>query len=217
MDEEDRMIQERHHMVASQIATRDIDDPLVLDAMRSVPRHAFVPQEVRHLAYNDGPLPIGLGQTISQPYIVALMTQLLELKGEETVLEIGTGSGYQSAILAKLVRKVHTIERHSDLAQVSARILKDLGYLNVEVHTGDGSIGLDAFAPYDAILVTAAAPAVPTALLNQLSPGGKLVLPVGGRYEQYLERWARVDNHFSNERIVPVAFVPLIGELGWKG
>jgi protein-L-isoaspartate(D-aspartate) O-methyltransferase len=216
MKEQERMIQERNHMVENQIKKRGIHDPQVLEAMLSVPRHIFVPAEYQEMAYSDGPLPIGLGQTISQPYIVALMTQLLQLKGTEIVLEIGTGSGYQSAILAQIAAKVHTIERHPSLAQHAAQLFKDLGFLNIEVQNGDGSIGLVSAAPFDAILVTAAAPGVPQTLLDQLSPGGRMVLPVGGRYEQSLERWVREGNQFSHESIAPVAFVPLIGESGWK-
>jgi protein-L-isoaspartate(D-aspartate) O-methyltransferase len=184
--------------------------------MLKVPRHRFVPAEHRHLAYVDGPLPIGSGQTISQPYIVALMTQLLLLTGEEKVLEVGTGSGYQAAILAELAREVHTMERHSELAERAQSILQELGYQNISVHMGDGSLGLAEFAPYQAIIVTAAAPKPPPALLEQLDEGGRLVIPVGGQWGQMLERWTRRGGRYEHEEFVPVAFVPLRGEAGWR-
>ncbi|HEX7973609.1 MAG TPA: protein-L-isoaspartate(D-aspartate) O-methyltransferase [Anaerolineales bacterium] len=203
-------------MVKEQLRGRDIDDPRVLDAMSLVPRHVFVLPEHRSLAYADGPLPIGANQTISQPYIVALMTQLLELRGDETVLEVGTGSGYQAAVLAYLARRVHTIERHDSLARLAARILADLGLDNVTVHVGDGSRGLPEFAPYQAILVTAAAPQVPPALFDQLDEAGRLVIPVGGQRGQTLERWLRKGEDFIYEPISPVAFVPLLGDFGWQ-
>lgn len=206
----------RHRMVEEQLLDRNIRDPRVLDAMRNVPRHSFVPLEHRGLAYVDSPLPIGSGQTISQPYIVALMTQLLELKGKEKVLEVGTGSGYQAAVLAYLAHQVYTIERHADLARYASRILGDLGCDNVHVVVGDGSRGLPEHAPYDAILVTAAAPRVPKALRDQLEDGGRLVLPVGARGNQALERWVRSGDEFENEVITAVAFVPLLGEFGWQ-
>jgi protein-L-isoaspartate(D-aspartate) O-methyltransferase len=207
---------EREQMVREQILARAIRDPLVLEAMRAVPRHCFIAPEYHDLAYADGPLPIGLGQTISQPYIVALMSELLELKGVEKVLEVGTGSGYQAAILAHLAKEVHTIERHANLARLAQRTLRDLGLVNVSVHVGDGSCGLIDFAPFDGILVTAAAPRVPQALLDQLADGGRLALPVGKRSGQVLERWVRTGDHFEPEEVLPVAFVPLIGKFGWE-
>lgn len=207
---------ERHRMVERQLAARDIHNERVLEAFRMVPRHQFVPQESRHLAYADGPLPIGQSQTISQPYIVALMTQLLGLDGDEVVLEIGTGSGYQAAILAYLTGEVHTIERHEELAASAASSLYALGYENIHVHVADGTLGLSDYAPYDGILVTAAAPSVPQPLLNQLKEGGRLVLPVGGRGAQFLECWQRKGSDFECNQIAPVAFVPLIGEHGWE-
>lgn len=206
----------RERMVREQLERRDITDPRVLEAMRTVPRHAFVPAEHRRLAYADGPLPIGNDQTISQPYIVALMTQLLDLKGNERVLEVGTGSGYQAAILAQLAAEVHTIERFPQLARLAARILRDLDLKNVIVHVGDGSRGLYEFAPYDAILVTAGSPQVPPPLFDQLADGGRLVIPVGGRSGQYLERWRRHGTEVFREELTPVAFVPLRGEFGWQ-
>lgn len=225
MEDEENYTRLRQRMVKNQIANRQIKDQRVLQAMHDVPRHLFVDPEYRHLAYSDGPLPIGLNQTISQPYIVALMSELLELQGLEKVLEIGCGSGYQAAVLAHLAREIHTIERHPALGRHAARLLSDLGLANVHVHTGDGSLGLPEHAPFDGIIVTAGAPNAPRPLLEQLSPGGRLVIPVGGRGGQYLERWQRVAalddessdffRQFSQEMITPVAFVPLIGEHGW--
>lgn len=215
MKEDATYVQERQRMVERQLIARDIRDKRVLDAMLNVPRHIFVPDEYQHMAYSDGPLPIGSGQTISQPYIVALMTQLLRLEGSENVLEIGTGSGYQAAVLAHLARQVHTIEQHASLAENAANTLQALGLNNVQVHVGDGSLGVPEHAPYQAILVTAAAPTVPHTLLSQLDENGYLVLPVGGRLGQYLERWERRGAEYHNEALVPVAFVPLRGKFGW--
>jgi len=202
-------------MVEEQLAARDITDRRVLDAMRQVPRHVFVPPDLAEEAYLDTPLPIGHRQTISQPYIVALMTELLALRGQETVLEIGTGSGYQAAILAHLSRHVYTIERIPELAESARKILEELGYHNVTVVEGDGSQGLADHAPYHAIVVTAAAPEVPEPLKLQLANGGRLVLPVGRQHGQILERWIRRGDDFKRERLAPVAFVPLVGEYGW--
>lgn len=206
----------RERMVREQIEARGVTDPRVLDAMRRVPRHLFVPPDYRDLAYSDGPLPIGHGQTISQPYIVAYMTALLRLKGDEKVLEIGTGSGYQAAVLAHLAREVHTVERIPALAEQARRRLEALGLTNVTVHISDGTLGLPELAPFDAILVTAAAPKVPQSLLDQLADGGRLVIPVGSRGVQYLERWLRFGDEFRRQVLDPVAFVPLIGEEGWS-
>jgi protein-L-isoaspartate(D-aspartate) O-methyltransferase len=216
MDEESQFEVERRRMVKEQISGRDIRDSRLLEAMQVVPRHLFVPREHRHLAYADGPLPIGGGQTISQPYIVALMTQLLNLKGSEKILEVGTGSGYQAAILAHMGAEVHTIERDPYLAERAAQVLSNLNLKNVYIHVGDGSKGLKSHAPYQAILVTAAAPSVPPALLDQLDECGRMVIPVGGRYGQYLEKWQRSGEEYSQDVLVPVAFVPLRGEHGWK-
>jgi protein-L-isoaspartate(D-aspartate) O-methyltransferase len=215
MPAEDSYQAERLRMVKNQIKGRGVRDARVLRAMQDVPRHVFVPAERRHLAYADGPLPIGGGQTISQPYIVALMTELLELEGDEKVLEVGTGSGYQAAVLSRLAAQVYTLERIPELAEQARLRLSDLACTNVEVHVGDGSEGLLDHAPYDGILVTAAAPRVPEALKAQLADGGLLVLPVGGRAGQILERWRREGDSFHVERIAPVAFVPLIGSQGW--
>jgi protein-L-isoaspartate(D-aspartate) O-methyltransferase len=210
---------ERMRMVETQVEKRGIYNHNVLEAMRRVPRHLFVPEAVRDYAYRDGPLEIGEGQTISQPYIVALMTALLRLQGGERVLEVGTGSGYQAAILAEIAGEVHTIERHARLAQQAKEVLDTLGYTNITVHIGDGTLGAPAHAPYAAILVAAAAPHVPQALLDQLDDGGRLVLPVGAASHtggQVLQRWERHGPHFEREDLIPVAFVPLIGEQGWE-
>lgn len=217
MSDEALFESDRDSMVDLQIVARGVHDLRVLETMRAVPRHCFVQPDYRYLAYTDGPLPIGNGQTISQPYIVALMSELLQLKGDEKVLEIGTGSGYQAAVLAQLAREVHTIERHANLARYAAAILEQLGMANVHVHVGDGSLGFQEHAPYTAIMVTAAAPNVPDTLLTQLDDGGRLVIPVGSRGSQYLERWRRQGDRYTHEDIIPVAFVPLIGEHGWKG
>lgn len=207
----------RKRMVDGQIAIRGITSPGVLEAFLEVPRHHFVPKSQQAHAYQDSPLPIGLGQTISQPYIAAYMTDILQLTGAERVLEIGTGSGYQAAILGILADEIHTIERHPSLADKANRLLKSLGYDNVQVHERDGTRGLPEFAPYQAIMVTAAAPEVPTPLLDQLGEGGRLVMPVGGRGGQVLLLYRREGNEFHREDLVPVAFVPLIGEHGWAG
>ena len=205
---------ERQRMVEEQFLSRDISDPRVLEAMRRVPRHVFVPEEHRQLAYRDSPLPIGQSQTISQPYIVALMTQMLGLQGDEIVLEIGTGSGYQAAVLSLVAQEVHTVERHESLAQQALKCINALDIKNVTLHVGDGT--RPANAPYDAIIATAAAPRIPKPLLNQLADGGRLVIPVGGRIGQYLEIWNRGGDDYRHERMVAVAFVPLLGEFGWK-
>ncbi|MBI4771371.1 MAG: protein-L-isoaspartate(D-aspartate) O-methyltransferase [Chloroflexi bacterium] len=205
----------RERMVREQLIGRDITDARVLAAFREVPRHEFVPQDLQYLAYRDGPLPIGAEQTISQPYIVALMTQLLELTGDETVLEVGTGSGYQTAILARLAARVLSVERLPELARIATERLDRLGHSNVQVVVGDGSQGLPEQAPFDAILVTAAAPRAPEPLLGQLAGGGRLVIPVGMQHNQVLERWQRRGDAWHVEQLAPVAFVPLLGEYGW--
>jgi protein-L-isoaspartate(D-aspartate) O-methyltransferase len=215
MEDETYYTDLRKHMVSDQIVSRGVHDERVLEALRKVPRHWFVPEEYATNAYADGPLPIGNGQTISQPYIVALMTELLELEGEEIVLEVGTGSGYQAALLAHLAREVHTIERHAELAERAERILANLRLTNVAVHVGDGSLGLQKYAPYQAIIVTAAAPRVPQPLCDQLDDGGRLVIPEGSPGEQMLSRWRKREGRFHQEQITPVAFVPLRGQHGW--
>ncbi|MFO7944777.1 MAG: protein-L-isoaspartate(D-aspartate) O-methyltransferase [Anaerolineales bacterium] len=204
----------RERMVERQIARRGIDSPRVLEAFRSVPRHLFVPPNKREFAYSDGPLPIGKGQTISQPYIVAYMTEALELQGEERVLEIGTGSGYQAAILGELAAEVYTVERHQDLAKIASQRLQDMGYENIHVIQGDGTEGLPEHAPFQGVIVTAAAPEVPRPLLDQLDEGGRLIMPVGSRGGQVLKLYQRREDDFSVKALSPVAFVPLIGEHG---
>jgi protein-L-isoaspartate(D-aspartate) O-methyltransferase len=204
---------DRRQMVEEQILGRGLRDPRLLAAFESVPRHLFVPQEDRHLAYADGPLPIGFDQTISQPYIVALMTSLLHLEGDERVLEVGTGSGYQAAILSHMAGEVHTIEYLPQLAERAKRLVS--AYPNVFCHIGDGSLGWGESAPYDGIIVTAAAPETPQALLDQLKDGGRLVIPVGRRGYQKLELWTRQGNQFDRDALIEVAFVPLRGKHGW--
>jgi len=203
-------------MVADQLVARGISDERVLEAMRTVPRHRFVPESRRSQAYYDRPLSIGYGQTISQPYIVAFMTASLELTGEEKVLEIGTGSGYQTAILCQLARHVISIECVDELADSARKTLADLGYDTVEVILGDGSIGLPEEAPFDAIMFTAAAPEVPWPLQRQLADGGQLVGPVGSRYDQLLVRLRRRGADWQRDVLGPVIFVPLIGKHGWQ-
>jgi protein-L-isoaspartate(D-aspartate) O-methyltransferase len=215
MADSDPYLQDRERMVANQLEGRGIRDARVLAALREVPRHLFVPEEHRHLAYADGPLPIGQGQTISQPYIVALMTQLLALQEDNSVLEIGTGSGYQAAVLSHLAKTVHTIEQYGELAARARQVLDMLGILNVHVHVGDGSNGWPKCAPYAGIIATAAAPRVPEPFLAQLSDGGRLVLPVGGQDGQLLQVWHRQGEDFDRDTIAPVAFVPLRGKHGW--
>lgn len=207
---------DRKEMTRRQIAARGLRDPRLLAAFESVPRHLFVPEEYRQRSYADGPLPIGYGQTISQPYIVALMTHLLELTGRERVLEVGTGSGYQAAILSRLAAEVHTMEIVPELFAQAERTLSELGCANVHCHLADGSLGWTAAAPYDGILVTAAAPSAPRALLDQLAEGGRLVLPVGGLGYQELEIWRKENEEFKRKSSLGVAFVPLRGEYGWK-
>jgi protein-L-isoaspartate(D-aspartate) O-methyltransferase len=215
-DEQDEFVRARKHMVHTQIAARGIRDERVLAAMRAVPRHLFVPGHVLGSAYRDSPLPIGQGQTISQPYIVAFMTEMLEPRETDRVLEIGTGSGYQAAILSQLVSQVITVERFPSLAQEAGQILTRLGYDNVRIEVGDGSLGWPDEAPYDAIIVTAAAPDVPQPLQDQLAEGGRLLAPVGPRWTQDLVRIRRRGNKFHTESLIAVAFVPLIGKHGWQ-
>lgn len=216
MEQENRLREACEAMIREQVAERGIREPRLLDVIRRIPRHWFVPPELRDQAYIDGPLPIGLGQTISQPYMVAAMTDLLRLRGHEVVLEVGTGSGYQAAILAQMAATVHTIERHPQLAEQARQLLVKLGFANVFVHEGDGSLGWPPGAPYDGILVTAASPLPPTPLLDQLAEGGVLVIPVGGREGQDLQRWVKINGQVQCESLFPVVFVPLRGQLGWK-
>lgn len=205
---------ERKLMVSRQLIGGGIKNRRVLEAFTSIPRHLFVPEEYRSSAYKDSPLPIGFNQTISQPFIVAYMTQALELTGLERALEVGTGSGYQAAVLSQLVAEVHTVELIPTLAERAKQVLDELAITNIFVHVSDGSLGWDASAPYDAIIVTAAGPRVPRSLLNQLADGGRMILPVGEVGAQVLELWHREGDSFSSEALLPVAFVPLRGREG---
>jgi protein-L-isoaspartate(D-aspartate) O-methyltransferase len=206
----------RHSMTETQIHRRAINDEAVLAAMRTVPRHDFVPAEFRKRAYEDAPLPIGEGQTISQPYMVAAMTAALHLTGSERVLEIGGGSGYQAAILGQLAKEVMTIEYRAELATAAAERLARLGYANIHVHCGDGTLGLAELAPFDAILVAAGAPALPEPLLAQLAEGGRMVVPVGSIENQELQLVERRRDTFRTTVLEPCRFVPLVGAHGWK-
>lgn len=206
----------RQRMVEEQLQNRGIRDQRVLAAMRAVPRHLFVPDQHRAEAYEDMPLPIGHHQTISQPYIVALMLEALQLTGTERVLEVGTGSGYQAALLGKLAVQVYTVEIIPELAQGARRVLTRLGSTNVAVVAANGSIGWQAGAPYDAIIVAAASPTVPQPLVEQMQEGGRLVLPVGDLYSQALLRVRKQDGTVLSEDLGGCAFVPLVGEKGWK-
>lgn len=210
--------EERRRMVAEQIEPWGVREPKVLAAMLAVPREAFVPAVERPFAYADMPLPIGAGQTISQPLVVADMTEKLLLQGGETVLEIGTGSGYAAAVLAEIAGAVYTVERIEMLAARARAALHQRGYDHVTVICGDGTLGYAAAAPYDAILVTAGGPRVPESLKRQLKIGGRLVMPVGSHvYRQYLHRVTRTgEDQWREEVLAPVAFVPLIGEEGWS-
>jgi protein-L-isoaspartate(D-aspartate) O-methyltransferase len=198
------------------LASRGIADRRVLDAMARVPRHHFVPPEAQTQAYDDRALPIEGGQTISQPYIVALMAEALQVQPGERVLEVGAGSGYAAAVISLLAGEVYTVERHAALAESAARRLRELGYRNVHVFTADGTDGLPAYAPYDGIVVPAAAPWVPRPLREQLAEGGRLVIPVGGHSEQVLLRLTRRGHETRSERLCEVRFVPLIGGHAWE-
>jgi protein-L-isoaspartate(D-aspartate) O-methyltransferase len=203
-------------MVETQLRKRGISSPRVLEAMAAVPRHQFVPEEFRGHAYADKPLPIGEGQTISQPYMVAAMTEALELTGSERVLEIGTGSGYQAAVLSLLVDQVLTVENHTSLALAAQERLTHLGYANVHVHNGDGSAGFPDAAPYDTILVTAGAPEIPQVFARQLREGGRVVIPVGDRDNQELV-WAQMkDGKLKSRVLFNCKFVLLLGRYGWN-
>ncbi len=207
----------RRWMVEVQLRSRGIRDRRVLDAFLRVPRHEFVWPVDAPSAYGDHPMPIGHGQTISQPYMVALMTEKLDLRGDEKVLEIGTGSGYQAAILSLLAREVWTVERIPELHERAKKTLERLGFDNVRAVLGDGTLGLPSEAPFDRIIVTAAAPAVPDELVEQLAPGGVAVVPVGDRMLQRLTILRKSeDGHVEREEDVPCVFVPLIGRKGWR-
>lgn len=206
----------RAKMVEEQLIPRGIKDKLVLDAFRGVPRHEFVPEEYRNKSYADHPLPIGEDQTISQPYMVALETECLGLKGPEKVLEIGTGSGYQTAILAEMAGYVYSVERIDRLAAIAEERLKALGYTNFSIRVGDGSLGWPENAPYDGIIVTAGSPVIPKSLVSQLKDGGRLVIPLGGEFGQMLTVLEKNGDIFKRTEVCACTFVPLIGEEGWR-
>jgi len=205
----------RRKMVKTQLEERGIHEPRTLEAMGQIARERFVKEEYRYRAYDDCPLPIGENQTISQPYMVGLMTAALQLKGEEKVLEVGTGSGYQTAILAKLAGWIYSVERIPALADQAGKTLQELGYRNLSTRVGDGSRGDPDHAPFDAILVTAGSPEIPHSLKKQLAPGGRLVIPVGSRGYQELFRITRQEETFLTENLGGCVFVPLIGAEGW--
>ena len=203
-------------MVEKQLEPRGVKDSRVLDVMREIPRHLFVREELQERAYDDCALPISEGQTISQPYMVASMTELLSLKGDEKVLEIGTGSGYQSAVLSKLAREIYTVERIRSIALNAERLLQSLGYDNVHVIVSDGTLGLPDHAPFDCILVTAGAPDIPQHYIDQLVLGGRLVIPVGNRYSQVLYKITKTESGTEKDVYTGCIFVPLIGKEGWN-
>lgn len=207
---------ERRAMVEEQIRDRGVTSRRILEVLLDVPRHLFVPADVISMAYADQPLPIGEGQTISQPYMVAVMAEALELSRDDRVLEVGTGSGYQAAVLARLAREVFTVECHAPLATAARKRLEQLGYTNVHVHAGDGTLGLAEFAPFDAIVVTAAAPHVPAPLLAQLAEGGRLVIPVGHPEQQELLQVCKCGGQTSSRGLHYCRFVPLVGRYGWR-
>ena len=207
----------RQRMIEQDIRRRGVRDPRVLDAMATIPRERFVPPAVRTSAYEDHPLPIDFGQTISQPFIVAYMTELLAVTPDAKVLEIGTGSGYQTAVLARLARTVHTVERIDALRERTAQTIAELQLTNIVLHAGDGSLGLPAFAPFDRIIVTAAAPRVPVSLVEQLVDGGRLVIPVGGDSEQTIVLVIRKGSRTIETTTLACRFVKLIGQEGWGG
>jgi len=214
MDNEYKISRDR--MVDTQIIGRGVTDEKVIKAMRKIPRHLFADEALQHQAYNDYPLSIGEKQTISQPYIVAYMTECLQLTGDEKLLEIGTGSGYQSAVLAEIAYSVYSVERISRLAQRAKMILQELNYYNVFIKIGDGSEGWKSEAPFDAIIVTAASPDIPDALKEQLADGGRLVIPVGDMHNQDLLRITRQGRRYNVESLLGCRFVPLVGKYGFQ-
>ena len=216
MLENEEFAPQRAEMIEKQLRRRGITNPAVLVAMEAVPRHEFVPGELRSSAYEDAPLPIGAGQTISQPYIVAAMTAALRLSPTDRVLEIGTGCGYQAAVLSRLAKEVFTIECRTELASAASKRLARLGYANVHVHCGDGTLGLPECAPFDAILVAAAAPAVPQPLLAQLADGARMILPVGDSEHQELRLIEKRGGEFLTNTLEGCRFVPLVGYHGWR-
>jgi protein-L-isoaspartate(D-aspartate) O-methyltransferase len=215
MGEQDFAAQ-RREMVERQLRGRGIRDARVLEAMNQIPRHEFMPEEFRSQSYEDKPIPIGEGQTISQPFIVAAMIEAMELKGNEKVLEVGAGSGYAAAVLSRLAAIVYTVESRSNLATAAQERLARLGFANVAVHTGDGSVGLPEAAPFDAILVAAAAPLVPQPLIEQLAEGGRMVVPVGDEQSQELVLVKKSNDEIHSRTLHYCAFVPLIGRYGFS-
>jgi protein-L-isoaspartate(D-aspartate) O-methyltransferase len=208
----------RRAMVDEQLIPRGISDSMVLEAFRNIPRHEFVPQGLRQNAYNDYPLPIGENQTISQPFMAALMTQYLKPNNKEKILEIGTGSGYQAAILGSMAKEVYSVERFSGLADRAVKIFGLLGYENIHVKVGDGTLGWNEHAPYDGIIVTAAAPAIPESLVKQLKDGGRLVIPLDcGGFGQVLTLAEKIGDSIRTSDICGCMFVPLVGKEGWPG
>jgi len=206
---------ERREMVLD-LRRRGIEDERVLEAMLKIPRHLFIAHSLWHLAYGDHPLPIGEGQTISQPYIVALMTEALKLQPEHKVLEIGTGSGYQTAILVELAKEVYTVERSAKLLEEARELLARLGYHNVRYRLGDGTKGWAEHAPYERIIASGSVPRVPPSLIAQLADPGRLVIPVGDRHLQELVLLRRAAGEIEEEKLVPCSFLPLVGEEGWR-
>lgn len=206
----------RKRMVEEQLMPRGIKDQKVLDIFSKVERHKFIPEDLRTSAYADFPVPIGEGQTISQPYIVALMTECLGLTGEEKVLEIGTGSGYQTAILAELAKEVYSIERFPALVKKAQNLLNELGFANIKIRCADGTLGWPEAAPFDRIIITAASPRIPLPLSEQLKENGKMVLPLGETFSQVLTQVEKKDNKLQSIQVCACVFVPLVGKYGWQ-
>jgi len=206
----------RENMVDCQIKARGTNDEKILKSMREIPRHLFVPEKQRSYAYEDFPIPIGEGQTISQPHIIALMTEMLQLKGNEKVLEIGTGSGYQAAILSQIAKEVYTVEKIEPLGLKAERLFKELGYENIKVKIGDGTEGWSEYAPYDGIIVTAGSPQIPKPLIEQLSENGRIVIPTGDSFSQDLIAGEKIKGELIKRTICGCVFVPLIGKYGWE-
>ena len=207
----------RKRMVEEQLIPRGIKNQKVLDAFRKIERHKFIPEDLRSSSYGDFPVPIGEGQTISQPYIVALMTECLNLTGQEKVLEIGTGSGYQTAILAESAKEVYSIERFEKLAKNAQKTLNELGYTNIKIKAEDGTLGWPEEAPFDRIIITAASPRVPLPLTEQLKENGKLILPLGESFSQVLTLVEKKNDRLESIQVCGCVFVPLVGKYGWKG
>lgn len=203
-------------MIKHQLLDRGIKDKKVIATMRKIPRHLFIEEDLTNMAYDDHPLPIGEGQTISQPYMVAAMTEELDLKKKDRALEIGTGSGYQTAILAEICKEVYTIERIKSLSHKAEETLKRLEYRNIYFKVGDGTVGWDKHSPFDKILVTAGAPNIPDTLFNQLREKGKMIIPIGDRFSQILTLIEKINNSLKKRALFECIFVPLIGERGWQ-